>query len=107
MDGIAIVLFAVACSGDLLSCVQIPTGQHAFADPAECQIQREIIISEYGGVDLRYPNVMGRCRYIIHSKGLDTIGLRPAGSKRAKPREERHVLDRTAPGVGNPASARQ
>jgi hypothetical protein len=72
MEGIAVVLFAVTCSGDLLSCVQIPTTQYAFNTPEECKIQQENTVAQFAGLDPNYPNVMGRCRYIIQPEGIYT-----------------------------------
>jgi hypothetical protein len=67
MEGIALVLYAVACSGDLLSCVQVPTNRYAFQNPVECSAHKEHTIRQFSGLDPRYPNVMGRCHYVIQS----------------------------------------
>jgi len=65
MGGIKLVIFAVLCSADSLSCIEAPTSQYAFSTPDRCEQQLRRSLSSLRNMHPVYRTPMGRCRYLL------------------------------------------
>lgn len=63
METLAVVAFLVTCSRDLLHCETLDTERLSWRNPQSCQSDLGRLVRQFERQG--YPNVMGKCRYII------------------------------------------